>query len=316
MESTNPLRTIWGYRWWLLTFAGSAAVVVFLLSSLQSSQYEATATSQVVSGRAQAREFVSADELFQQANFYATLARTRPVEDLAASTLNPDSEDPGLPVPVTVSARADVQLLDFIASSGDPETAAEVANAYAEAFSTFIDTRQEAARQKDLDRITERVDAIQAADPNNDDLALSTELDQLQTQAATIRGASADAATILQEATPPTAPVSPKPLRDAVLAFLAALVIGSGAAYARSALTDRYASAEEAANDLGLPVLASVSRSNPDTAEAVEAFRVLRTSVSYAAVSPCGWYLPMTSPTMRAHFLYGRFQSTPSSFIA
>ena len=69
MESTNPLRTIWGYRWWLLTFAGSAAVVVFLLSSLQSSQYEATATSQVVSGRAQAREFVSADELFQQANY-------------------------------------------------------------------------------------------------------------------------------------------------------------------------------------------------------------------------------------------------------
>ena len=26
----------------------------------------------------------------------------------------------------------------------------------------------------------------------------------------------------------------------------------------------------------------------------------MRTIVSYTAVSPCGWYLPITSPTMRA----------------
>ncbi len=297
MESTNPLRTIWGYRWWLLTFAGAAAVVVFLLSSVQTSQYQATAVSQVVSGRGQAGEFVSSDELFQQANFYATLARTKPVEDLAASTLDPNADDPELPVPVAVSPRADVQLLDFTATSADPEVAARVANAYAEAFSTFIDDRQEAARQKDLDRIIDRVDAIQAADPNGTDDALNIEIEQLQTQAATIRGAAADAATILQEATPPTAPFAPKPARNAVLAFLAALVIGAAAAYARSALTDRYASAEEASQDLGLPVLATVSRSNPDTAEAVEAFRVLRTSVSYALREHVGPVLMVTSAT-------------------
>ena len=33
------------------------------------------------------------------------------------------------------------------------------------------------------------------------------------------------------------------------------------------------------------------------------------------AVSPCGWYEPITSPTMRAHFLYGRFGCIPASFI-
>lgn len=297
MESSNPLRIIWGYRWWLLTFAGAAAVVVFLLSSLQHEQYQATAVSQVVSGRDTQGEFVSADELFQQANFYASLARTQPVKDLAAANLDPDAEDPALPVPVSVSPRADVQLLDFSAVAGNPDTAARVANAYAEAFSTFIDDRQEETRQETLDRITERVDAIQAADPNGTDLALVTELDQLQTQAATVRGAPSDAARILEEATPPTGPIAPKPVRDAVLAFLAALVIGSAAAYARSALTDRYASAEEASTDLGLPVLASVSRSNPDSAEAVEAFRVLRTSVSYALREHVGPVLMVTSAT-------------------
>ena len=28
--------------------------------------------------------------------------------------------------------------------------------------------------------------------------------------------------------------------------------------------------------------------------------------VSYTAESPCGWYLPMTSPTVRADFMCGR----------
>ena len=200
-----------------------------------------------MSGRAQAREFVSADELFQQANFYATLARTQPVEDLAAAALDPDAEDAELPIPSPCRRE---QTCNSSTSRPPPVTRrsrAEVANAYAEAFSTFIDDRQEAARAKDLDRIIERVDAIQAADPQpRGSTTLNIEIDQLQTQAATIRGASADAATILQEATPPDRTrTPPKPLRDALLAFLAALVIGAAAAYARSALTDRYASAEE-----------------------------------------------------------------------
>ena len=42
----------------------------------------------------------------------------------------------------------------------------------------------------------------------------------------------------------------------------------------------------------------------------------MRTMVSYTAVSPCGWYLPMTSPTTRADFLYDLFHSLPSSRIA
>jgi len=33
---------------------------------------------------------------------------------------------------------------------------------------------------------------------------------------------------------------------------------------------------------------------------------------SYTALSPCGWYLPITSPTMRADFLYGLPYSFPA----
>ena len=39
----------------------------------------------------------------------------------------------------------------------------------------------------------------------------------------------------------------------------------------------------------------------------------MRTMVSYTELSPCGWYLPSTSPTILADFLYGRLDNTPKS---
>src|SRR4051812_42685324 len=160
MESTNPLRVIWGYRWWLLLFATAVAVVVYLLSSQASEQYQATAVAQVESGRESTNEFVSADELFQMTNFFAELARSQPVQDLAAQTLHPHSEDAVLDTSVAVSPRADLQLLEFTATSGDPERAATVANAYMNAFADFIETRQGDERQETLDRIQGRVDEL------------------------------------------------------------------------------------------------------------------------------------------------------------
>ena len=39
------------------------------------------------------------------------------------------------------------------------------------------------------------------------------------------------------------------------------------------------------------------------------------TIVSYTELSPCGWYLPITSPTILADFLYDDEDLTPISFI-
>ena len=41
-----------------------------------------------------------------------------------------------------------------------------------------------------------------------------------------------------------------------------------------------------------------------------------RTIASYIAESPCGWYLPITSPTILADFLDGLLDIYPASFIA
>ena len=42
----------------------------------------------------------------------------------------------------------------------------------------------------------------------------------------------------------------------------------------------------------------------------------MRTMASYTAASPCGWYLPSTSPTSLALFLYEELDLMPSSCMA
>jgi capsular exopolysaccharide synthesis family protein len=93
----------------------------------------------------------------------------------------------------------------------------------------------------------------------------------------------------------PGGPSSPKPARDAVLAFIAALVIGSAAAYARATLTDRFGSAEEAATELGVPLLAAVPRAGADDRVSIEAYRILRTNLSYALRGRSGPVVEVTS---------------------
>src|SRR5439155_1135233 len=91
-----------------------------------------------------------------------------------------------------------------------------------------------------------------------------------------------DSAQVLQFATAPGSPSSPRPKRDAILAFLAALILALGVAWARVALADRYGSAEEAAEDLGLRMLGEIPRGRRDQRANVEAFRRLRTVVALA----------------------------------
>ena len=214
------------------------------------------------SGREQAqrvrlgRQAVPAGQLLRVAG-----PQTRPVR---MPLPPPSSPTPGTrpAAPVTVSPRPDVQLLDFSATAASPDTATAVANAYAEAFSTFIADRQQAQREGDHrphpgpggrdqpgPRSTRRRGADDRAraapDPGR-------------------RGAGAPPTPRRSSRRPRrrTPPLSPQAgLRRG--AGLPAARHRLGRRHARSALTDRYANAEEAAHDLGLPVLAQVSRSNP-----------------------------------------------------
>jgi len=87
---------------------------------------------------------------------------------------------------------------------------------------------------------------------------------------------------VIQTAVPPSEPTSPKPLRNAILAFLTALVLAAAFLLGRRTIVDRYASVEEAALDVRLPALAELPRARAERPAAIEAARKLRAQVKFS----------------------------------
>lgn len=231
-----------------------------------------------------------------------------------------------------VSDSADVLRASLTAA--DPDAAAELVNLYVE---TFIEVRREQrtneflavgeeirAKIDDLDqRIAEirqpltDLEAQAAANPGDEGLRqqveqlqaqLAPQLSPLEGQRAFYEGQIEDlelsaeintstGAHVLTRAEPPTARVSPTPLRDAVLALVLGLVLGVGLAFLIDTLDERIrgvADLEQVTG--GIPTLALVPevekghtdsfvaiRDDPKSAQA-EAFRSLRTAVKFAGL--------------------------------
>jgi succinoglycan biosynthesis transport protein ExoP len=102
-------------------------------------------------------------------------------------------------------------------------------------------------------------------------------------------------AEIVSEAKTPTAPISPRPRRDAALGVFAGLLLGAGVTLLREQLNDKIRSAEEVGQLTGLPLLArlpyddsaasvGVSVDQTPNSPLSEAMRSLRTSIQYQSV--------------------------------
>lgn len=284
-DAAAQLRILWNRRWWLAAFAVVAAVAGFVLSGMQSDTYRASATVQLTSGRQLSGQFVAPEELLQLTNLGQTLARTPAVRHAAVRRLGTVARRPGM----DISTNSQVQLLIFTASGRDPKVAARYANAYAAAFIDYLETREDDQRTKGLQRIQQRVAQIEdelsrrggPAPTSATAVGLNAEVQALQSRAADLQASLGDSGRVIQPATAPGSPSSPRPKRDAILAAMAALVLGAIVVYLLARYGDRYGSAEDAARDLDLPLLVELPRRPDGDPVAVEAFRSLRTAVVF-----------------------------------
>lgn len=291
MELTGYLRLIWASKRWLALFAVIAAAVVYSISSSRTDLYESNALGQIVSGSQASGEILTEEQLLSLSNVYDELAQTRTVRGLA-------HEDPAVKYRVAefnssveVEPESRIGLLSFSATTEDPSESAVFANAYATAFASYLSGLQIDQLKESLGPIQERIDQINAelaetvpGDPNA--AGLQVELQALQDQIATETSNPGDSMRIVERAVASSSPASPRPLRDAVLALLGALVLGASAVYLRDIFFDRYRSAQEVARDLGLQLLGEIPKGRG--APALESFRSLRTAVVFALERSAG----------------------------
>jgi capsular exopolysaccharide synthesis family protein len=285
VELNGYLRLIWASMRWLLLFAVAAAVIVYAISSSKEDEYESNALGQIISASQVQGDILSEEQLLSLTNVYNELAGTSTVLELAHEEPGIKGQEGEFNSSVDVSPEARVGVLSFTALTSNPELSAEFANAYARAFVRYLNTLQIDQLKESLGPVQNRIEEIEGeladlpvGDPSTPGLQI--ELSALQDQIATQTGNPGDTMRIVEQAAPRSDPVAPAPKRDAILAFIVALVIGAAAVYLRDLFFDRYGSAQDASRDLGLQLLGEIpkgSRDNPP----VEAFRSLRTAVVF-----------------------------------
>ena len=253
------------------------------------------------------------------------MIRNEPVRELVRQRLG---EAPS----VSVRPVDGTDIVVVAAEDGDPERAAEVANAYAESYLEYRRTQasEEAAAatqeiQPTIDDLQAQIDDLQAqidaASPEDRSAAqerLGPQRDALIQQRALLAqrlgqvelraGLGNGGARLAAPAETPDSPVRPKPLRSGVIALGAGLVLGIGLAFLLDYLDDSVKGKEDiervapGANVLGLiprvdnleeqPLVTLSERSS----EAAEAYRTLRTSIRFLGLDRALGSLQVTSP--------------------
>jgi capsular exopolysaccharide synthesis family protein len=278
VEFTGNLRLIWASKRWLALFAVVAAVVVYGISSSKSDEYESTALGQIVTTSQAAGEILNEEQLLSLSNLYDELAKTRSVIEVAHEDPAIKGREEAFDSSVEAQPEARTGVMSFSATTGDPEESAEFANAYAEAFARYLGNLSVNQQKTTLQPIQQRIDEIEGeiAEGGNGVAGLQVELTALQDQIAEQSANPGDTMRVVEHAVPQSSPVAPTPKRDALLAFIGALVLGAVAIYLRDLFFDRYRTAQEAAKDLGLTLLGEIPKGRG--APALESFRNLRTA--------------------------------------
>jgi len=256
--------------------------------------------------------------------------RSRSVADLATDELGHEPT-------VSIGTVPDTRVVEVTATSSDPATAASDATGYARVYvesrreailddltgattilqeeltstqeelttaqplrdlenqvAVAVDEGQRAVLQRQLADLDARLSA-DLSTLRARRTSLQERIDQLNlTNELTVTGG----ASLISEATEPSSPVAPQPVRNAALALVAGAVLGLALAFLLEQLDDQVHGRDEVEVATGgLPILGLIPRSKhrdrrpvaspaelQDDPALAEAFRTLRTSIQFAAL--------------------------------
>jgi polysaccharide biosynthesis transport protein len=320
MERTDFFRLIWASKLWLLIFAIAAGAAAYGISSSKSDVYESKALGQIVSSGQATGEILSEEQLLSLSSLYDELAKTNTVLEIAHENPDVEGKNSEFDDSVAVEPEAKVGVLGFVAETGDPETSASFANAYADAFVRYLVELEGEQRAGTLAPLLEKVNEVSAEleevpAESAQATGLRLELEALQNRVAGETANPGDTMRVIERAIPGDSPVSPRPKRDAILAFIGALVLGALLIYLRDLLFDRYRSRDEVAKDLGIPLIGEIpsARSGPN----YEPFRSLRAAVALQVerAGPPGVNSPTLAGGGRNVLITGAESGCGKSFI-
>lgn len=222
---------------------------------------------------------------------------------------------------VATSVDPSSALVAVQATAGDGRLAAALANAVASGAVTNRTSTERARFARTAESVERQYEKVRAEGNRgtSNDVVLASLLDRI----ATLRTLSLNAAPVrlAENATVPSSPASPKPVRSTVFGGLIGLMLGIGLAFSRDSLDRRLRDSGEIQDALDFPIVGNVrdealggaacvsNGRGPMTDQDVESFRILRTNLEFLVDRPVKTTL-VTSP------LPGEGKSTVAASLA
>jgi capsular exopolysaccharide synthesis family protein len=286
MDLADHFRIIANNWWRILLVAILVGAGAYVFSSQRSDVFEATAELSITPGQRSSFP-ITRDETVFLTDTYAARATTRPVIERAITDGHLNVQLGDATDRVAAKSSGDVGFMAITAEGPTGTAAAKLANALVAALITDVRAQQDQILADDLETVNKEIDQVAAQlatlpDGSPQKSALEVRYAALNQAASERRTEPRDRIDLISSAVAPSVPASPKPVRDAALGFLVALVLAAELSVAIRSLGDRLprtGDPEAIVRLLGVPVLVEVPRGAEDDQSVVEAFRSLRTSL-------------------------------------
>jgi capsular exopolysaccharide synthesis family protein len=269
----------------ILLISIGIAALVFAWSTVQTKKYEAETVLVVTPGGATTGGETLADASAFLAQTYAKYADTPAVmrETVRSSGLDLTIEE--AKQRISANQAGELGFVELTATGGSQAEAERLARFASASLISTIQSQQTQKKFADLSPIqaqrTQLQEQLADEPPGSSQAAvIQGQIDALNGSEIAIRGREEDSLTVISGAVASDSPISPKPIRDAILAFLVSLVVVAELTVLVHYVGDRFSKSEDTADVTritGLPVLAKIPKGSG--LELVEAFRVLRTNL-------------------------------------
>lgn len=251
----------------IAAIVGAAFLLALIVSLLQPSRYEATAD--LLFGRSSTADAIVAGGITEtavvperEAATNLALASLDSVAIRVKRELKSSASIQTLQGAVAVEAEGASDLGAVTANWDSPDGAAAVANAFA---AQIVALRREAAQadiQRAIDALTASLNALAPPAEEGAPAAPETEatrrLRDRISQLETLKALETGGVRVVEQATPPEARSSPKPLRNALIAAFVALVLAVFLVALLARFDERITDEDEVAALIGAPVLARI----------------------------------------------------------
>lgn len=298
-DPSNPrevFRLLWRRRRILLLCVVLLPLAAYLYSEQLTKTYESSTVIQV-QAVGDATDVVTGTAGSNTGNIAAVarLAETSAVTNAVARRLGlPQGSLGGA---ITAEADDDTGFITLTASADSAQGVARVANGSARALNSTRERRGVTRTNSAIDGVLGDLRKLSAGPEDEiERQQLSEKLQSLRT----LRAAQGSNAQVIEPAGVPAAPISPNPRRNAILAFVLAVLAGVGLVILVDRMDRRLRDADEIEKMVGVPLLAVLSKEafpgGRPTKRSALAFQTLRDSLTYFNVDETLRIIAVTSP--------------------